>query len=349
MKQEAYKKLLQELDAKRCITLKRAREISGSRFSESTWKRLKKTLLRADNCELRWDAKAKTFRVPGTWTLYPADPDPRKRDQLAVLRAAAARVGPPLTDQIITFLDQLDEQLARIDPDAQATAPVRQPAPRTGKDFFTRLNRIDRAIRSRQIITIGYRKTAGGRLEKRAIAPYELHNHSGRFYVWGTDEGGAQPKFFALDRIESIDAEDGDSFERDPNLSIDQELRHSFGVWVGSGKPQDIEVEISESRATDVFARRWPAEKSVEFLPSGRLRLTFSVSDAREVVAWVLSFGGEAWIREPASAARLAWELSQKVVALHAWARDVPIDERVMQFEWGADGLPLARGKLSQV
>src|SRR5579872_2756163 len=256
---------------------------------------------------------------------------------------------PPLTDQIMTFLDQLDEQLAAIDPDARATAPVRQPAPRTDKDFFALLNRIDRAIRNRQIITIGYRKTAGGRLEQRAIAPYELHNHSGRFYVWGTDEGGTKPKFFALDRIEGIDSEEGDSFERDPNLGIDKELRHSFGVWVGSGKPQDIQVEISESRATDVFARRWPAEKSIQFLPSGRLRITFCVTDAREVVAWVLGFGGEAWIREPASAARLAWELSQKVVALHEWARDVPIDERVMQFEWGADGLPLHRAKLSRV
>jgi len=349
MKQAAYKKLLQELDAKRSITLKRARDIWGSRFSESTWKRLKKTLQQSENCELQWDAKKRTFRVPATWTLYPADPDPRKRDQLAVLRAAAARVGPPLTDQITTFLDQLDEQLAAIDPDARATAPVRQPAPRTDKDFFALLNRIDRAIRNRQIITIGYRKTAGGRLEQRAIAPYELHNHSGRFYVWGTDEGGTKPKFFALDRIEGIDSEEGDSFERDPNLSIDKELRHSFGVWVGSGKPQDIQVEISESRATDVFARRWPAEKSIQFLPSGRLRITFCVTDAREVVAWVLGFGGEAWIREPASAARLAWELSQKVVALHEWARDVPIDERVMQFEWGADGLPLHRAKLSRV
>jgi predicted DNA-binding transcriptional regulator YafY len=286
--------------------------------------------------------------VPATWTLYPSDPDPRKRDQLAVLRAAAARVGPPLTDQIASFLDRLDEQLARIDPDALAKAPLRQPAPRTDRNFFDLLNRIDRAIRNRQIIAIGYRKTAGGRLEKRAIAPYEMHNHAGRFYVWGTDEGAAKPKFFALDRIESLDVDDGDSFQRDPNLSLDKELQHSFGVWVGGGKPQDIEVEISANRATDVFARRWPAEKSIRFLPDGRLRITFSVSDAREVVGWVLSFGGEAWIREPASAARLAWELSQKVVALHEWARDVPVDERVMRFEWGADGLPLQRAKVSQ-
>jgi len=349
MKQEAYKKLLQELDAKRSITLKRAKDIYGASFSESTWKRLKKTLKQSYNLELQWDAKTKTFKVPATWTPYPADPDPRKRDSLAELRAAAARVGPPLTDQLYSFLDRLDQELARIDPDVRAKAPVRQPAPRTDKAFFDLLNRTDRAIRNRQIITIDYRKTAGGRLEKRSIAPYELHNHSGRFYVWGTDEGGTKPKFFALDRIEGMSADDGDSFERDPNLSIDKELRHSFGVWVGSGKPQDIEVEISESRATDVFARRWPAEKAVSFQSNGRLRITFSVSDAREVVAWVLSFGGEAWIREPASAAKLAWELSQKIVAQHKWARDVPVDEKLMRFEWGGDGLPSQRSKPSQV
>src|SRR5579864_6748738 len=100
MKQEVYKKLLQELDAKRSITLKRAQDIYGSRFSDSTWKRIKKTLRQSDNCELRWDAKTRTFRVAPTWTLYPPDPDPRKRDSLAELRAAAARVGPPLTDEV---------------------------------------------------------------------------------------------------------------------------------------------------------------------------------------------------------------------------------------------------------
>lgn len=341
MKQEAYDKLLRELDTKRSITLQRAREICGSQFSESTWKRLKKTLQQTYRVELSWDAKRKRFKVPPQWTRYPPEPDPRKRDSLAELRAAAARVGPPLTDQIFSMIDRLDERLARLDPDARAKAPVRQPAPRTDRTFFDLLNRVERAIRDRHIITIDYRKTAGGRVEKRAIAPYELHNHSGRFYVWGTDEGGSKPKFFALDRIEAVTGDEGDSFERDPALSIEDELRHSFGVWVGNGKVQDIEVEISEQRATDVFARRWPAEKSIRLLPSGRLRITFSVSDPREVVAWVLGFGGEAWIREPAVAAKLAWELSQRLAAQHAWAKDIPVDERHMRFEWGPDGLPL--------
>src|ERR1700730_15442370 len=109
MKQEVYKKLLHELDSRRCITVNRAREICGSHFSESTWKRIKKALKQSDNCELRWNAKTKTFTVPAAWTLYRAGPKPRKRDQLAGLRAAAARVGPPLTDQIVSFLDRLDE------------------------------------------------------------------------------------------------------------------------------------------------------------------------------------------------------------------------------------------------
>jgi predicted DNA-binding transcriptional regulator YafY len=350
MKQAIYQQLVRELDAKRRITLKRAREIYGAPFSDSTWKRLKKMLKESYGCALRWDAKGKVFKVPATWTLYvPSDDDGGKRDQLAVLRAAASRVGPPFSHQIAALLDKLDHRLAKTDPNAADRAPVGQPVPRARKSFYDMLQRIDGAIRRHHIATIKYRKSVSAKVEERSIAPYEIHNYLGRFYVWATDEGGSRPKFFALDRIEDLKVEEDDTFDRDSRLSIDDELRHSFGVWVGSGKPQDIEVEISEARAADVFARRWPAEKSSALLPNGRLRITFSVSDPREVVAWVLGFGGEAWIREPASAARLAWELAQKTASEHSWARDVPVDDRLMRFEWGADGLPLQRPKLSRL
>jgi predicted DNA-binding transcriptional regulator YafY len=344
MKQEAYNRLLRELDRKRTVTLKRAREIYGADFSDSTWKRLKKTLARSNGCALRWDSKARVFRVPPTWTLYPEpDLDPGKRDRLAVLRAAAAGVGPPLTDQIASFIEKLDRQLEQLDPDAHRKSPPRQPEPRADKAFFHKLNRIELAIRRRNILTIKYRKSAGGKLEERSIAPYELHNYAGRFYVWGTDEGGSRPKFFALDRIEEVEVDANDTFDRDPALSLDEELRNSFGVWVGTGKPQDIEVEVRQNRAADVRARRWPAEKSCTLLPDGRLRIVFSVTDPREVVAWVLSFGGDAWIRRPAAVARLAFELGQKASSGHEWARDVPEDERLLRFEWGVDGLPVER------
>jgi predicted DNA-binding transcriptional regulator YafY len=342
MKQEAFNRLLRELDAKRSITVKRAKELYGADFSESTWKRLKKTLERVHDCKLTWDAKAKSFKVPSTWTLYPSI-DPGKRDQLAVLRAAAALVGPPLTDQISAFIDKLDRELEQRDPESHAKSPLRQPAPRADKDFFTRLNSIEMAIRRRNIITIGYRKSAGGKLEERTIAPYEIHNHAGRFYVWATDEGGSKPKFFALDRIESLSSDVDDRFDREPRLSLDEELRHSFGIWVGPGRPQTIEVEIRENRSADVRARRWPAERSCTTLPDGHVRLTFSVTDPREIVAWVLSFGGDAWIRQPAAAAKLAYELAQKAAASHKWAQDVPEDERLLRFDWGVDGLPLER------
>ncbi len=343
MKQEAYRRLLQTLDRERCITLKRAREVCGRHFSTATWKRIKKTLKASDGLELHWDRRRRVFTVPATWTLYPPlNADPRKRDQLAVLRAAAARVGPPLIDKISMFIDQLDAQLSKLDPDARATAPVRQPVPRADRNFYDLLNRVEHAVRNHQIITMKYRKTRGGRAEERSIAPYAVHDYAGRFYVWGIDEGDEKAKFFALDRIEDVRVDADDIFTPDPGISIDDELRHSFGIWVGHRPAEDVVVDVSEVRAADVYARRWPAEKSCTLLPDGRLRIVFSVNDPREVVAWVLSLGGEAKVLEPAAAAKLAWELGQKIVTQHKWAADVPTDERVLRFSWGEDGLPIA-------
>lgn len=348
MKQAFLQRLLKELDEKRTITLRRVKELYGKQFSDSTWKRLKKTLADTYGCKLRWDAKAKAFSVLASWTLYPAEIDPGKRDQLAVLRAAAAIVGPPLTEQIHSFIDSLDRELQRRDPEARAKAPVRQPSPRADKAFFELLNRVDIAIRRRNIITIKYRKTAGGKLEQRSVAPYEIHNHAGRFYVWGTDEGGTRPKFFALDRIESLDVDVSDRFTRDPKLSLDNELQFSFGMWVGTGSPQEIEVEIGAARAADVRARRWPAESSCTQLPNGNLRISFEVTDPREIVGWVLSFGGDAWIRQPSSVARLALEQSQRIAERHRWAEAAQEDPHFMRFQWGVDGLPIPRLKVQR-
>jgi len=331
---EGLIKLLRELDATRSITRARAKEIYGGGLSEATWKRVKKRL-EANGCALRWVAKERRFYVVDPlWTLKTASArDPQVRDRLTMLRANAAALGSPYADELAPLFERWDAQLA--ESSGGAHAPVTRPQPRADDAFYERLTVIECALRDRRMIAFTYTNTAGGRPAPRQIEPYALHEHVGRFYVWGREKVRQAPKFFAVDRIRDVTLEDG--FDPDPDLNLGEALKHSFGMYVGRAKPSRVVVEIEPSRAAYVRARRWPAEASCESAADGKLRISFDVSDPQEVVSWVLSFGGAARIVSPASAADLARRAAEDIAERHAWSRRAAKSEAAMEFAWPKD------------
>lgn len=325
-------KLMRELDAARSITLARAREVYGGGLSEATWKRVKKRLER-EGCVLKWIAKERRFVVADPlWSLNRGTAAPaRLRDRLTMLRAEAAALGSPYADELAPFFERWDSQLAGKD-DA-APPVVHRPQPRADGAFFERLTQVEAALRDHRMIAFTYTNTAGGKPKDRQIEPYALHEHVGRFYVWGREKVRQAPKFFAVDLMRDVSLEDG--FDPDPAVSLSDALEHSFGMYVGQPhRPMKVVVEIDASRASYVRARRWPAEVCCEDGEDGELRLTFSVNDPQEVVSWVLGFGGTARILSPPSAADLARRAAEGMALAHGWSRQAARRDGMMEFEW---------------
>jgi predicted DNA-binding transcriptional regulator YafY len=327
--------LLRELDAERKITLARAREVYGP-MSEATWKRVKKRL-ETQGCKLRWAAKTRTFHVADPlWSMEKERTDPRLRHRLAMLRAASAALGPPYSEQLAPLFERWDANLATASDQAVDQLLLHRPQPRADSAYYERLNIIECALRDKRMLAFTYTNTTGGKTKERQIEPYALHDNVGRFYVWGRERVKQAPKFFAVDLMTNVVLED--RFEPDKSIDIDEALRHSFGIFVRQGvKPQRIVVEIDADRAAYVRARRWPAESKCKDLPDGRLRIEFAVTDAHEVVAWVLSFGGRARVVSPAAAADLARRASEDIAERHAWAKRAPKGENLLEFDWNKE------------
>ena len=325
--------LLRELDAERKITLARAREIYGGKMSDATWKRVKKRL-ESRGCKLEWVAKSKTFFVTDPlWGIERRPQDPQTRNRLTMLRASVAALGSPYVETLAPLFERWDAQLAAGAADGQAAHPAHRPQPRADERFYERLTLIECALRDKRMIAFTYTNTAGGKTRPREIEPYALHEHVGRFYVWGRERVKQAPKFFAIDLMRDVTLED--RFEPDPRLRLDDALAHSFGMFVGQGgKPTRIVVEVDPTRAAYVRARRWPAETSIEELDDGRLRIAFSVTDPHEVVGWVLSFGGSARVVEPAAAADLARRAAEDIAERHGWATRAPKSDAMIEFDW---------------
>jgi predicted DNA-binding transcriptional regulator YafY len=82
---------------------------------------------------------------------------------------------------------------------------------------------------------------------------------------------------------------------------------------------ENVDVVFSRATAAEVAARVFHPDERKTALPNGQLRYQVQSARQREIVAWVLSFGGEAELRTPT-----AWreELQRRAVALLAVHRE---------------------------
>lgn len=86
-------------------------------------------------------------------------------------------------------------------------------------------------------------------------------------------------------------------------------LGSAWGVLRGEASPpQDVALRFSARAGRWVCDQRWHPTQATETLPNGDLLMRFHCGVTPELVRWVLSYGAEVWIEEPAS-------LREKVLA----------------------------------
>ncbi len=268
--------------------------------SESSFKRIKAELACA-GLPINYDSGDKLFHVPQGASIARYGIDPRTRAQLAQVRAAVSALGGPIAEALDDVLSVLEARVEIGDVEGNAVVSSRHPQPAGGKAFYEIVDRALSAVGEHRWLTFTYRRTGGAAGDRRTVAPYAVHTHQGRFYLWGLTEGETDPKLYALDGMSDAAIED-DAFEPDPGLTIDDALRYSFGTMIGDGKPQRVVVRVEPAVAAYVRCRRWPAQVEAADEEDGGVRLTFELTRFEEIVAWVLSFGGAATIVSPAEA-----------------------------------------------
>lgn len=284
----------------RKITKARLFDVLGVK-SQSSFKRYKQSL-KSVGYELTYDGKSKCYRVKGSGAPARYGVDPRARGRLANVRTAVANLGGSAARALAEQLDALDAVMALDDPDSKAFVSSRNPEPRGGGQFYETLDRALTALSEHRWLTFRYRRSgANGSADTRTVAPYAVHAHNGRYYLWGPVEGETQPKLYALDRIGDAAIEE-DEFVPEEGLTLEDSLRYSFGIMLGEGPPQRVEIRIEPSAAAYVTCRRWPAEVESAVEADGSVRMAFEVTRFEELVAWVLSFGGAATILSPPEA-----------------------------------------------
>lgn len=160
------------------------------------------------------------------------------------------------------------------------------------------VERITQAIGHKMRLQMRYDSASRGRMTRRDVDPYRLWFASGGLYLIGYCHLRKEPRMFAVERIKSVTPTD---FPYQIPLHFDFDAFIEDSLTVMRGPRMTVELEFDKPTAAWVKDRIWHSSQEIRRLPRGQMRMTLSVADSRELVGWVLSFGGGVKVVQPDS------------------------------------------------
>lgn len=130
------------------------------------------------------------------------------------------------------------------------------------------------------------------------LDPYTLLVYKKGLYLAGWSHKHGAIRTFALDGFVEVDWLRGTKFPYPADYQPARLYEGAFGLFAGA--PMLVRVRFSEKVARYVRRRRWHPSQRLSDVPGG-VELTMEVRGTTEVVSWVLGFGKEARILEPAA------------------------------------------------
>lgn len=174
-----------------------------------------------------------------------------------------------------------------------------------------------RAIRQKLVVGVEYQGRKDTSYRSRKLQPYHLFYKLGAWYLLAFDHPrGDTLKTFALHRLRDVTVVSGVTFSR-RQIDLEKHIQAPFGVK-GDAKPTKVVIEFKEAVGRLVAERKWHPSQKIDALADGRSRLTMTVSDLGFVAAWVLGWGAEAKVLQPAKLRRLVVRSAKATASLYA-------------------------------
>ena len=176
-----------------------------------------------------------------------------------------------------------------------------EPGPRWGLGIDPDVvETIRAACTERQVLLVNYSSVSSGLTRDRKVGPQFLYFAKGSLYLVAEDCENGTVKVFSIPRINSATMLD----EEYNGKAIDPEqfFSSSIGVYVG-GQPLHSRIRFGPNVANFVKERRWHSTQRVISKEGGWIEVELEVAQTPELIQWVLGFGCQALVIEPASLA----------------------------------------------
>lgn len=166
------------------------------------------------------------------------------------------------------------------------------------------LNDLEKSIASRKCCEILYQQSVNGECKRYTIAPMKLIAYRETHYIgaWCVTRVGKvektidNPMFFLVHRMQKVEVLNNRSSEKLPEIDFSNE---TFGFI--KSEPVKVKILFKKKVATYVYDRKWSDDQKITLNDDGSLLLEFTSGNKYEVISFVLGFGQNAVLLEPAS------------------------------------------------
>jgi proteasome accessory factor B len=160
-------------------------------------------------------------------------------------------------------------------------------------------------------VTLGYRTKGKKSPSSYKIDPYGLVFHKGGLYLVGYAYNRQALRTFAVERITAVTTTK-ERFEIPEDFHPAEHFSSAFGIV--EEVPLRVTVRFAPAIAHTLRERIWHPTQTLHAEKDGSVVLTFSAGGRMEIVAWLLSYGQQGEVLEPAElrdeVARIAREMA---------------------------------------
>lgn len=149
-------------------------------------------------------------------------------------------------------------------------------------------------------LKITYRSVFTKEVSERVINPLHLILYMGNWHIIAYCEWKKGIRDFALSRIKQIEVMDESIDDRIKTVNIKENIDEAYGIFF-EGTRKKVVLKFGERVADYVREQVWFPMQTIEETGACSLILTFYVTDYREIVREVLSFGSDVEVLEPES------------------------------------------------
>ena len=174
-----------------------------------------------------------------------------------------------------------------------------------GRKSYTRndavLKQVINALIGQKKLQVLHSGAAERKPRYHIIHPYTLLLHRDSLYLHAYAETRKGIRTFSIDKIEEATVFDA-QFRYPPEYDPDRLTQGSFGIFEEpDGKLFNVVVSFQEILHDYITTRQWHPRQRFSSLKNGRFTMQVPLTNVHEFIPWVLQFGGDAEVLEPAS------------------------------------------------
>ena len=167
---------------------------------------------------------------------------------------------------------------------------------------------------NRKVVSISYRSKQSDAPKQRKIEPHHLALINNQWVVIAYDSRRSAFLPFVLSRIDAGDIRFGEKeFERRADFKPSDYVGSSFGVQTGR-EIKTVRLRIGKPGRHFVKERLWHPSQKVSENADGSVEVSFLLSDFGDLERWILSFGSDCVVLEPAELRERVREEARKML-----------------------------------